>query len=58
MSDAPKHLSFIIPGVYQGVQSLVVHVPQDSNGFLSFSFANKDCGFSFHDGLSSGLDLE
>ena len=29
----------VLPGVYQRVQPLVVHVPQDPNGLLSLGFA-------------------
>ena len=47
-----------VPGVHEGVQPLIVHVPEYSNRLLSLGLARQDCGLSLESGLTSRLDLE
>ena len=47
-----------VTGIALCVQPLVVHVPQDSNGFLTLRLALQYRGFSTTGGLIPQLDLE
>ena len=49
---------FSLPAIALGVQSLIVHVPQDSNGFLSFGLALQHSRLSSSASLVAQLDFK